>query len=308
MNVTPKTDISGSQVEEEHTNAVPDDVLVSVVMTTYNHAKFIAQAIESVLMQKTDFSVELCIGEDESSDETRAICVAYAEKYPDKIRLFLRSRKDVIYINGVASGRNNAFKTMRACRGRYLAILEGDDKWTDPYKLQKQVEYFEAHAQCGVVCHYTTVIDQDDVVLETPEQLSARELYWYHFFVGRGARKGSRHLTTMFRRELLERFISNEWGNNVYAGDRFLKGCALQADYYGYVIPEIMGAYRVHRGGIYSLQPKITKLKHRISDDCIALKYVLKGYPLLRLRLLFSMLKRIARLMFMQMSSGREQK
>ena len=308
MDEIPVTEICSSQMEEEHANVVPDDVLVSVVMTTYNHANFIAQAIESVLMQKTSFSVELCIGEDESSDETRAICVAYAEKYPDKIRLFLRSRKDVIYINGVPSGRRNGLKTMRACRGRYLAILEGDDKWTDPYKLQKQVDYFETHAQCGVVCHYATVIDQDNVVLETPQELSARKLCWHHFFVGSGERKGTRHLTTMFRRKLIERFIGNEWSKDVYAGDRFLKGCALQADYCGYVIPEIMGAYRVHRGGIYSLQPKIAKLKHRISDDWITFRYVLKGYQLLRLRLLFSMLKRIARLLFMQASRRREQK
>lgn len=308
MNETLVTGICSSQMEEENSNSVPNDVLVSVVMTTYNHGKFIAQAIESVLMQKTDFSVELCIGEDESSDETRAICVAYAEKYPDKIRLFLRSRKDVVYINGLPSGRGNAVKTMRSCRGRYLAILEGDDKWTDPYKLQKQVEYFEAHARCGVVCHYTTVIDSEDVVLDIPQQLSARVLYWHHFFVGREARKGSRHLTTMFRRKLIERFIRNEWSNNVYAGDRFLKGCALQVDYYGYVIPEIMGAYRVHCGGIYSLQPKITKLKHRLSDDWVAFRHVLKGYPKFQLQLMFAMLKQFVRLMLLRLNGKRGQK
>jgi len=79
-------------------------VKVSVSITAYNHEKFIAQAIESVLMQETDFDYEIIIGEDDSTDRTREIVKAYYEKYPEKIRLFLNDRKNVIYVDGRATG------------------------------------------------------------------------------------------------------------------------------------------------------------------------------------------------------------
>lgn len=81
--------------------------LVSVKMITYNHEPYIAQAIEGALMQKTDFPYEILIGEDNSSDGTREICKRYADEYPDKIRLFLNDRKNVIYINGRPTVRWN---------------------------------------------------------------------------------------------------------------------------------------------------------------------------------------------------------
>ena len=96
---------------------------VSVCVQAYNHASYIAQALDSVLMQETDFDFELIIGEDESSDGTREICIRYAEQHPDRIRLFLRSREDVIYINGRATGRYNFVENLRAARGEYIALL-----------------------------------------------------------------------------------------------------------------------------------------------------------------------------------------
>src|SRR5690606_4014368 len=77
----------------------------------------------------------------------------YAEKYPDIIRLFLRSRKDVIYINGNPTGRYNLVQNLNAANGKYIALCEGDDYWTDPLKLQKQVDFLEAHPDC-VSCHH----------------------------------------------------------------------------------------------------------------------------------------------------------
>ncbi len=117
--------------------------LVSVAVMTYNHVDFIAKAIDSILCQKTDFSFEICIGEDDSSDGTREICQQYATKYPHIIRLFERKRDDVMVINGYVTGRFNMIETLKSCRGNYIAILEGDDYWIDPLKLQKQVDYLE---------------------------------------------------------------------------------------------------------------------------------------------------------------------
>jgi len=133
---------------------------LSVRIITYNHERYIAQALDSVLMQKTDFPFKICLGEDGSSDGTREICKRYAEKYPEKISLFLRSRNDVIYINGRPSGRFNFLETLRACKGEYIAFLDGDDYWTDPKKLQKQADYLDTHPECVGCFHWTLLSDE----------------------------------------------------------------------------------------------------------------------------------------------------
>jgi glycosyltransferase involved in cell wall biosynthesis len=122
-------------------------------VVTYNQESYIEECLDGILMQQTTFPFEIILGEDESSDGTRDICQAYAEKYPDKIKLFLRSRKDVIYINGNATGRFNMIENLKACTGRYIALCEGDDYWTDPLKLQKQVDLLEANPEL-VACHH----------------------------------------------------------------------------------------------------------------------------------------------------------
>ncbi len=117
--------------------------LVSVKMITYNHAPFIARAIEGVMQQKTDFSFELLIGEDCSTDGTREVVFEYQKKYPDVIRV-ITSDKNV-------GMKQNGLRVLKACRGKYIAYCEGDDYWHHPLKLQKQVDYLEGHQDCGLV-------------------------------------------------------------------------------------------------------------------------------------------------------------
>jgi glycosyltransferase involved in cell wall biosynthesis len=133
--------------------------LVSVSVITYQHVDYIEQCLQSILMQKTNFPLEVVIGEDGSTDGTREICIKYAEKFTDKIRLFLRERKDVIYWHGIPSGEFNALANMKAIRGKYVAFCEGDDYWTDPYKLQKQVDYMESNPGCMLCTHASIVIN-----------------------------------------------------------------------------------------------------------------------------------------------------
>lgn len=134
----------------------------SVALITYNHAPYIAQAIESVLMQQTRFDFELLIGEDESSDGTREIVREYQAKYPDKIRLLLGSRKDVLHIRGRPTGRRNLVNSLERARGQYVALLEGDDYWTSPLKLQKQVEFLENNPDCALCFHNVQILDEID--------------------------------------------------------------------------------------------------------------------------------------------------
>ena len=117
--------------------------VVSVHMITYNHEPYIAQAIEGVLMQKTDFPIELIIGEDCSTDRTREIVLEYQKKHPEIIRV-LSSEKNLGMVK-------NSFLIDGACRGKYIAYCEGDDFWHHPQKLQKQVDYLESHPDCGLV-------------------------------------------------------------------------------------------------------------------------------------------------------------
>lgn len=134
--------------ETQHLPGYPQESLapkcmVSIKMITYNHEPYIAQAIEGVLMQKTTFKFELVIGEDCSTDLTRKICEDYAKKYPEIIKL-LPSEQNLGMIK-------NGLRTLQACEGKYIAFCEGDDYWTDPLKLQKQVDFLEANDDYGLV-------------------------------------------------------------------------------------------------------------------------------------------------------------
>ena len=120
-----------------------NEPLVSIDMITYNHAPYIARAIEGVLQQRTDFSFQLVIGEDCSTDGTREIVFEYQKKYPDIIRVITSDRN--------VGTLENALRTGKACGGKYIAFCEGDDYWHHPYKLQKQVDYMESHPECGLV-------------------------------------------------------------------------------------------------------------------------------------------------------------
>jgi glycosyltransferase involved in cell wall biosynthesis len=133
---------------DEYPNQVPRDVEVSVRIITYNQAEYIRDTIEGALNQVTDFAYEIVIGEDDSTDATREICIEYAEKHPDKIRLFLRNEKDKVYVDGRKTGRFNARETSKACRGRFVALVEGDDYWIDRRKLQMQRDHLVDDENC----------------------------------------------------------------------------------------------------------------------------------------------------------------
>jgi glycosyltransferase involved in cell wall biosynthesis len=126
----------------EDWSRLPAEPLVSVWMITYNHEPFIRQALNSVLMQEVNFDYEVVIGEDKSTDRTREIVEEYQRRHPDKIRL--RLARENLYSQKLKPGLG----VLAACRGKYIAMCEGDDYWTDPLKLQKQVEIFRKHPDC----------------------------------------------------------------------------------------------------------------------------------------------------------------
>ena len=139
-------------VKEAH---LPSDQTptVSVAMIAYNVGKYLEEAIESVLVQKTSFKVELVIGEDCSTDNTREIALAYQAKHPEVVRVLLHKKNLGLTPNSVA--------TQNACKGKYIALLDGDDYWTDEYKLQKQVEFLEQNTEFSASGHQSEKIFED---------------------------------------------------------------------------------------------------------------------------------------------------
>ena len=123
-------------------NAIPHP-LVTVRTSTYQHAPYIKKCIESILMQKTTFPFEYIIGEDFSTDGTREIVFEIAEKYPNIIRVVTADYNVGMKANGI--------RCVKKYRGKYIAYCEGDDYWTDPLKLQKQVDFLESHPDYGLV-------------------------------------------------------------------------------------------------------------------------------------------------------------
>lgn len=134
------------------------DVMVSVSMVTYNHGKYLRQALDSILMQDVSFRYEVVVGDDCSTDQTRSILEEYNQKYPGVFKLLLRSKN---------TGRPtyNGYKVKQACRGKYIATLEGDDYWIDPHKLQKQVEFLEANPRFIGVAHNHEVVDAESNII-----------------------------------------------------------------------------------------------------------------------------------------------
>src|SRR5215212_7904518 len=125
---------------------------VSVSLLTYNHERYVAQAIESVLAQRgVDF--ELVVSEDHSTDGTRAIVEEYAARHPDRIRV-LPSPQNVGMTRAFARG-------IEAARGTYVALLDGDDYWTSPDKLRLQTDFLDAHPECAICFHNVTVVYED---------------------------------------------------------------------------------------------------------------------------------------------------
>ncbi|BBX74730.1 hypothetical protein MSHI_26360 [Mycobacterium shinjukuense] len=127
---------------------------VSVVSITYNHEAYIREALDGFVAQQTDFPVEIIVADDASTDATPAIIGEYAERHPHLFRPILRSTNIGVHANFTDA--------LSAARGEYLALCEGDDFWTDPLKLTKQVRYLDRHPQTAVCFHPVRVIWEDD--------------------------------------------------------------------------------------------------------------------------------------------------
>jgi len=221
--------------------------LVSITIITYQHKLFIAQCIESALAQETNFPYEIIIGEDGSTDGTREICIEYAEKYPDKIRLFLRDRRltalelpdKVLLFNGNFCRKST--------RGKYFALLDGDDYWIDNRKIEKQVDFLETNNDFSLCFTDGYILDELRGKATYPMYKVLPKSEYSTADVIR-VRPGQT-CTLMFRSTAV--LPPPVWVFGLVHGDVVLKILAAQYGKVGF-IPDKTGVYRIHDGGFYS--------------------------------------------------------
>lgn len=208
--------------------------LVSICMISYNHAKYIRQAIESILSQDADFPIELVIGDDCSQDDTYEICESFARR-DARVKLLPRDRN-----LGVMP---NLSRTLQACSGDYVAVCEGDDYWTDPHKLSKQVAFLKDHPTFGGAAHQSDVLIHEQVArkfkLGVRSTITTTDLLGGRLF---------HTASVIFRRPAVDLFSQSP---PVLSCDRLLNFCIsfLGPIHYS---EESMCAYRLHGGGMSS--------------------------------------------------------
>ena len=206
-------------------------------MITFNQEAFVAEAIDSVLMQRCDFAFELVVGEDCSTDATRKIVEEYAQLRPDIVKLCTSE-------TNVGAQRNLA-RVFAACSGQYVAILDGDDYWTSPDKLQHQVDYLDAHPDCALCFHNVQFDDGGTLsppyLTSQPERSGLRDLLCGDNYIA--------SCTAMYRWGLVETLPP--WWNDLWIADLPLHVLHAQQGWIGY-LDEVMAAYRVHAGGLWT--------------------------------------------------------
>ncbi len=260
-------EMASGQTERERPVGAP---LVSISCVSFNHEAYIARALDSFLMQETDFPFEILVYDDASTDRTQAIIRDYEEKYPDLIKPYYQTE------NQYSQGKYNVegyFNYPRA-KGKYIAMCDGDDYWTDKKKLQLQVDYMEAHPGCSMCFHAARI--------ETPERsIQSLKIRPY-----RGDRviapekvidKPSNYPTasllfrTAYTRDLQDYYYVSPVGDISIQIHLAAKGWA-------YYMDREMSAYRQGVSVSWSTQMKQGDLKKNLIDHHNAMKVMYRGF------------------------------
>lgn len=220
-----------------------DNPLVSICSITYNHAPYIRQCLESMLMQRTNFDFEIIINDDCSTDGTTEIIQEYVKNYPDIVHPIFHEE------NLYGKGQRGFFLkfVFPKAQGKYIALCEGDDYWTDPYKLQKQVNFLEKHPDYVMCSHrFSKYWQESDVWEEDADKDFKGADYDLQNLIG--GKWLTQTLTVMFRRSVLDLHQYERYGMSI---DMILFYELLKQGK-GYCFPEVMGVYRYHNGGVWS--------------------------------------------------------
>jgi glycosyltransferase involved in cell wall biosynthesis len=224
--------------------------LVSVCIITYNHERYIGQCLEGVLMQETNFRFQVVIGEDCSTDNTRQVVEAYAARYPDIII--------PVYQQQNVGPRRNAYEfCWPLLKGKYIAVCEGDDYWTDPFKLQKQVDFLEKNSDFVLCFHPVATVNENDSLIKQEEATDQVSVFdWKSIF-----QQPVATLSVVFRNCLPavhEDFYHAEYGDIFLFSTLSRYGKLADLGFVG-------GRYRKHTAGMYGGRTMAEKYKGTIA-------------------------------------------
>lgn len=236
---------------------------VSVTMCTFQHAAFVRDGLASVLEQVTDFPVEVLVADDGSTDGTVEVLREHQARHPDRVRLLLAKENLGQY---TGSGHLNCMRSLWAARGEFVAVLDGDDAWSDPGKLAKQVECLEASPELSG-CFHDTLVEFPDSSRPFREY-GAKTRFSLHDMV---AKASPYHWSSwMFRRDRLpeppDEYLAIPSGDMVLFALVAARGPVAR-------VPEVMNVYRKHGAGITTTAEHIglTLVAHRIQLlECLA--------------------------------------
>ena len=227
-------------MEEQKENKI----MVSIISLAYNHASYIRECLDGFMMQKTNFAFEVLIHDDASTDGTADIIREYEAKYPDIIKPIYQTENQ--YSKGIPIGCTYLYPR---AKGKYIALCEGDDYWTDPLKLQKQVDFLESHPDYVMCSHRFKQYIQDehrfikdwytdeteDVVYDLANLINGG---WYHH-----------PLSVLFRVSALDLGEYNRYPKHMDAVLFF----HLLKKGKGVMFNEDWAVYRIHKGGVWTM-------------------------------------------------------
>lgn len=232
---------------------------ISIFMITYNHEPYIRQALDSILSQKVNCQYKIVVGEDRSSDNTRSILQEYAGNHPEKFTLLLNDQNK--------GWMENFRQTLEACKGRYIAFLEGDDYWTNPSKLQHQLDFLNRNPEYNACFHNARVIDEDDPQHDSLVYEHDRKREVTVADLGDG---DYLKFCTLFCRNDKEAF-EPIFSGKIPAKDVSVGYCLLLNGSHAYYEADVWAVFRKHFGGVHSKVSHMTRLQESIT--CLE-KYV----------------------------------
>lgn len=235
------------------------EILVSIRCCAYNHGQFIRQCLDGFVIQKTNFCFEAIVHDDASTDGTADIIREYAEQYPDIVKPIYEKENQYSKHDGSLRRIMDAHT-----HGKYIALCEGDDYWTDPYKLQKQVDFLESHPDYVMCSHRFDQYYEDGHRLEK-EKDDTFQGADYDLQNLIGGKWLTQTLTVMYRRSALNLKRYERYGMSM----DIILFYELLKHGKGYCFPEAMGVYRYHNGGVWSEvsqnQRRLVEFKARLA-------------------------------------------
>lgn len=211
---------------------------LSIYSPVYNQEEYIEEMLDGILMQKTDFQFQVVVTDGCSTDNTRSILKKYANKH-DNIKLFFRESNSVQNVK--------SFQAVDSIRTKYVTICEGDDYWTDPYKLQKQVDFLDANTDYSICFHPVNVVYEDG----RPS-----------WILPEGIPSVTGFSDLMQKNYIATNSVVYRWIFTQEKASLSFPVGIISGDYYWHLLhakkgkikmlPDIMGVYRKHSGGIWS--------------------------------------------------------